>query len=76
MSTGWREAVVADVTTAFHVHMRSGAGQPLSELVLRRLVDRTIVRTHVQFAVTGFGSPLIAMDWGAAVRGLSSADKS
>jgi hypothetical protein len=29
---------------------------------LHRLADRTIVWTHVQFAVTGFGSPLIAMD--------------
>jgi hypothetical protein len=29
---------------------------------LRRLVDRTIVWTHVQFAVTEFGSPLIAKD--------------
>jgi hypothetical protein len=29
---------------------------------LRRLVDRTIVWTHVQFAVTEFESPLIAID--------------
>jgi hypothetical protein len=43
---------------------------------LRQLADRTIVWTHVQFAVTEFGSPLIAMDWGAVVRGLSLADKS
>src|ERR1700709_1667437 len=29
---------------------------------LRRLADRTIVWTHVQFAVAEFESPLIAMD--------------
>jgi hypothetical protein len=42
---------------------------------LRRLADRTIVWTHVQFAVTEFGSPLIAMD-SARFRVRSPAKKS
>ncbi|EFG79086.1 hypothetical protein HMPREF0591_0983 [Mycobacterium parascrofulaceum ATCC BAA-614] len=40
-----------------------------------RLGDRTIVWTHVQFAVTEFGSPLTAMD-SALFRGRSPAKKS
>ena len=35
---------------------------------LRRLADRTIVWTHVQFAVTVFASALMAVDLGGARR--------
>ena len=41
-----------------------------------RLGYRTIVWTHVQFAVTEFGSPLIAMEWGSPLRVFSPADES
>src|SRR5271157_2340574 len=52
----WHDLCVADIPGT--VYARDGRAQARCA----RLGDRTIVWTHVQFAVTEFGSPLIAMD--------------
>ena len=65
----WHDLWVSDILGA--TYAREG-GSPAR---CARLGDRTIVWTHVQFAVTEFGSPLTAM-YSAPFRGHFPAKKS